>query len=514
MIYKFSMKNIIFISFFILSSQARVIYGPDNRLEVFESPKSAQVLASSVATLIKKNNLRSVKGDKTKYQLLSARLMNSMDEVQEEFPEEIEVDEIPQEQPSEELPVDISDILNQNKAVDIKEGELKFCPDLKYINQRNPGICSGFLIGPDLLLTAGHCGKIENYCEKYRWVFDFKLDKNATDAPDFIQKENVYSCKKVIAVSLSLKLNMDFNLIQLDRVVTNRSPLKYRTSGTVSKDEPLLIIGSPNGLPLKVAGGANVRSSHHPLYFTANLDSFQGNSGSPVFNALTNTVEGILVRGAEDYTPDFTKQCIGLNFCENNACRGEDVTKINSIPEIGVQPLYFSLALSGDVMGMSNLLKTNFWRDIYDQRGVTALMRAASSASAEMLSLLVKEKVDPNLRDVNGDSAVHYLVRSKKFSEEALVVLSQAKADLNQKNLKGDAPLHLAAESLQLTATKKLIELGADKQALNDKGENCLFSFARAGKVNELVELTSLGVDASVKNKNNETVFSILKKVK
>jgi len=39
----------------------------------------------------------------------------------------------------------------------------------------------------------------------------------------------------------------------------------------------------------------------NPIFFDANLDTFGGNSGSPVFDARTNAVVGILVRGADDY---------------------------------------------------------------------------------------------------------------------------------------------------------------------------------------------------------------------
>ncbi|NKC16754.1 MAG: hypothetical protein GKR94_32545 [Gammaproteobacteria bacterium] len=45
-----------------------------------------------------------------------------------------------------------------------------------------------------------------------------------------------------------------------------------------------------------------VRNTHED-YFVANLDPFGGNSGSPVFNADTLTVERILVRGEQDFAP-------------------------------------------------------------------------------------------------------------------------------------------------------------------------------------------------------------------
>ena len=45
---------------------------------------------------------------------------------------------------------------------------------------------------------------------------------------------------------------------------------------------------------------AEVLKNDGLTWFMANLDSFEGNSGSAVFNELTGEVEGILVRGKPD----------------------------------------------------------------------------------------------------------------------------------------------------------------------------------------------------------------------
>jgi len=43
-------------------------------------------------------------------------------------------------------------------------------------------------------------------------------------------------------------------------------------------------------------------------------------------------VEGILVRGENDYIYDTKQGCYKSNVCPMNGCRGEDVTKITSLP--------------------------------------------------------------------------------------------------------------------------------------------------------------------------------------
>ena len=87
-------------------------------------------------------------------------------------------------------------------------------------------------------------------------------------------------------------------------------------------------MGHPSGLPLKYADGARVFETEND-YFSTNLDTFGGNSGSPVFNADTLEVEGILVRGDTDYVMDFEsngERCMKVNICdqERENCLEDD----------------------------------------------------------------------------------------------------------------------------------------------------------------------------------------------
>jgi hypothetical protein len=124
---------------------------------------------------------------------------------------------------------------------------------------------------------------------------------------------------------------MDYAIVRLDRPVLGRKPFSMRTTGSVTVGEEMVVVGYPSGLPLKVADGAIVRNTDHPSYFVFNGDTFQGNSGSPVIHAKTGEIEGILVRGDRDYLFDSTKGCFRVNKCEENDCRGEDVTRITEV---------------------------------------------------------------------------------------------------------------------------------------------------------------------------------------
>lgn len=205
------------------------------------------------------------------------------------------------------------------------------CSDDKFANQQTAPSCTGFLVAPDVLVTAGHCVRTEWDCNSQSWVFGYAHTENNSGEKIEVTKNDVYNCKQIIERKLDRETQMDYAVIRLDREVVGREPLKLRTEGKVEVGDPLTVIGHPTGLPTKVADGAYVRANHSPVYFQANTDSFQGNSGSPVFNSETGVVEGILVRGEDDYVYNKEKGCREPKKCEMGACRGEDVTRITII---------------------------------------------------------------------------------------------------------------------------------------------------------------------------------------
>ncbi len=202
------------------------------------------------------------------------------------------------------------------------------CDTEKFAKQNTVAMCSGFLVGKRTLVTAGHCIRNANDCKNFRWVFDY-----ATTSKDqtriTVTPKNVFTCKKVI--SQHYDDIEDYAVIELDRDVSDRTPLTFRKTGTIAPGTSVMVIGHPSGLPTKIADGASVRSldTH---WFKANLDTFAGNSGSAVINTQTGEVEGILVRGEEDYIDDPARGCKVSNRCAENECRGEDVNFITGIP--------------------------------------------------------------------------------------------------------------------------------------------------------------------------------------
>jgi V8-like Glu-specific endopeptidase len=208
-------------------------------------------------------------------------------------------------------------------------GAQGICPSERFVKQPAVGNCSGFLIDEKTLVTAGHCMISDLDCSDYKWVFDYRIDSADVDHVR-VPKTNVYECKRIVKQVLEREGGRnDFAVIELDRPVTDRRPLKVRESGTIEVGTPIVVAGYPSGLPLKLAGGAQVRSVNS-TFLVANLDTYGGNSGSAVLNALTMEVEGILVRGDTDYVSS-PEGCRVSNRVPDNGGRGEDVTLIGNI---------------------------------------------------------------------------------------------------------------------------------------------------------------------------------------
>lgn len=229
------------------------------------------------------------------------------------------------------------------------EWDVNLCKDEKFSNQPVLSDCSGFLVGEDILVTAGHCmtdegvtvkGYTNHECSYYDWIFDYETNKDGIFDGKNLSSENIYKCKKIIFATLTD--NDDFAVIQLDRKVTGRKALTFRTTGEVKNKDSIFVIGHPSGLPKKFSDGAKVINNTNKEYFTTNLDTFGGNSGSPVFNEKTLEIEGILVRGRTDYRDSFFegKSCLRVNTCKENGknCNiqdndidGEEVTRITEL---------------------------------------------------------------------------------------------------------------------------------------------------------------------------------------
>jgi hypothetical protein len=202
----------------------------------------------------------------------------------------------------------------------------ELCEGERFAEQPEPGQCSGTLIGPRLLLTAGHCMSSPGDCSPSRpWVFGYRYVAPGVLAG--LTADDVYRCVRVVALRETATL--DFAVIELDRPVVGRLPAPIATpdadgGAPVRVGDPVTLIGHPNGIPMKIAGGGvvlwvNATSAR------ATVDAFEGNSGSGVFDANARLV-ALLDSGADDYV--WTGSCFAVDVLDPAASEGEGLTLV------------------------------------------------------------------------------------------------------------------------------------------------------------------------------------------
>lgn len=209
------------------------------------------------------------------------------------------------------------------------------CPGERFRNQPTGAFCSGFLVAPDIIATAGHCvnaGNVTNIC----FVFGFRMRDSET-AETAIKNTEIYRGVELIGRQEAGN-GPDWALVRIDRPVNNHRIVQIRRDGKISETQALHVIGHPSGLPTKFAGGSSVRNNQPDAFFIANLDTYGGNSGSPVFNSETHEVEGILVRGETDFVRQGT--CNVSLVCPSTGCRGEDCTRTTEFQQLIPEPSF------------------------------------------------------------------------------------------------------------------------------------------------------------------------------
>ena len=208
------------------------------------------------------------------------------------------------------------------------------CSSERFLDQRfaTSGGCSGTLVGPDVVATAGHC--VSGGITGMKFAFHFRMD-GAGVTRTTIPNADIYSAVNVIDTRDPniAPDHQDWALVRLDRVVPNRRIAPFRMTGIVGNSDALAMIGHPNALPYKYVGNAIVRNNSSAIGISYNLDGLPGNSGSGVFSAVPASLgmlEAIHTNGSvQDFLYNATSLCYTSNVVPDTASSvfGNRVTK-------------------------------------------------------------------------------------------------------------------------------------------------------------------------------------------
>ncbi|CBW27805.1 putative exported protein [Halobacteriovorax marinus SJ] len=193
--------------------------------------------------------------------------------------------------------------------------DLNFCSDERFVNeQKMIANCSASLIGRKDILTAAHCiDEDHGYSIRdYYIVFDYKFNAE-TKSHIVVPKSSVFEINKLKQYTFDFPGDKDIARLELKEAPKNRKILKLARK-RISLSSEIYMLGFPFGLPMKYHDNGYITSETTFLNgqdsFTHSLDSFSVNSGSSIFDANTNEIVGVLVRGTGlNYTLDKERNC-------------------------------------------------------------------------------------------------------------------------------------------------------------------------------------------------------------
>ena len=217
------------------------------------------------------------------------------------------------------------------------------CEEEAFSKQPAPGYCTAFLIAPDLVATAGHCINGHTRCEQMGFAFDY-AKKSASEETRLVDQNNFYRCEELIGrvynpreepeALASREYWYDWAVIRLNRPVLDRDPVQLMEGERLKRGDALHVLGHPMGIAMKLTEG-RVVTDDKDRYMNSDVDIYQGNSGSPVFDTETGAVHGIVIRGSGGNSFEITREgCSRSKHCDqvgDPECIGNHLLRVDPL---------------------------------------------------------------------------------------------------------------------------------------------------------------------------------------
>jgi hypothetical protein len=221
----------------------------------------------------------------------------------------------------------LQDICNLKTKPFLRGDSHPLCNGEKFRALSAAAFCTGFLASPTQIVTAGHCVPSQAQLDRTYFVFGFTANEDQIVKTRFILTDvlggGVLEARREDSGG-------DFAIIRIAEQKPPRKPLQL-ANVTPPAGTRVYTLGHPQGLPLIHAGDAEIRPWTDPTaFFRANLDAYGGNSGSPVFDATTGRVIGVIAEGETDFITKVAsdgRACDATFYCPKSGCQGEKCTR-------------------------------------------------------------------------------------------------------------------------------------------------------------------------------------------
>lgn len=202
---------------------------------------------------------------------------------------------------------------------------------------------TAFLIRGDMIATAGHwpkgpakapCGKSDGLVVVFGLRIDDPQDRTSGA---YVSGDQVKAYRIKDCLSWNHALNTsDYAVYRLECAVPDIVPVKLDLQHKAQIGDEIYSWGHPKGLPLKFVDDAQVFNRlGSKKTFRSPLDAMPGSSGSPVFNARSHKVVGILSGGVTtNYNNQVPRKVVAHVYhkpgctCPQNGSTGVHFTRI------------------------------------------------------------------------------------------------------------------------------------------------------------------------------------------
>jgi len=189
--------------------------------------------------------------------------------------------------------------------------EDNWCESEPFSQQTSAAICTGFYIGGNRVITAAHCVNNRRDSAKladFAVVFSFARSglNRSSEKEWFFPEDKVYPIQKISAFEQISAINIDWAVLQLGANKNKDFPSVPPITLSYSQpnpDDEIVLIGHPLGLPKKFSVGKRLRqNTQNSEVFRVAIDAYQGDSGAPIFVRRENKLQlvGLMAAGGAD----------------------------------------------------------------------------------------------------------------------------------------------------------------------------------------------------------------------